>query len=924
MAAMRGERRSRTGPAGPALLLLILVGFALRLFRLDAQPIWWDEAISIHLATSGVGDLLADRAAHVHPPLYFLLLKGWVGLAGSSAFGVRLLSALGNTLLIPGAYAFARRWVGRRTGPWAALLVAPSPLYVVYAQEARVYALLPVIYLALLALTERLTRPSGESWQRWLLFAGVQVVGLYLHYVFLFGAVYANLRLLLHLRRRRRSWARWLTSGAVVILCCLPWALAVLTNWGAVMADVSSDAPFAEPVPLDHFARLLWGFQWSGWIEAPAQPALWSASLALAGLLTLGVLWLLARRRTRASLRRLLAHWLVPLSGAFLMWRVKPLAHPRYVALFTVALLLVCAHVLARLLRRAGAPVARAGRALLAGLLGAALLSTSLIALRAYYFDPRFAKDDTRGVAALLAERAGTQDLILVPPEDWSIPYYYAGPARVAMPWAGDTPADWARLRGLTAGAETVFHVDYPRASRDPRGIHPFALEAAGYRLGAEQRKGLRLHRYRMEGPVRAPTLRPRPADFDVLRLTEAWVEEGAPADTAVTVALRWQLERPVEAPLRVALHLRDAEGWTWATSDDWLLDAAARPTPRWPAGQRATTYHVLPLSPGTPPLSYTLSAAVYRVAEAQVEPLDLVDSAGNPVGQSALLGTVSLTPPLGLGAPAYDGTDRPPVWPEPATVGDGVQLAGAALDRETVAPGQPVFVTLHWWSSRTHTHTPSATLSLRQGGVAFPLDRSPLGGRYPRERWPAGQPVVEHRRLEMPAALSEGPASLILRVGRTELTVGQLEIVAGARRFTPPPMSHTLDVRFDAVGELLGYDVEQTELQAGEPVTLTLYWRALEDAGSADYTVFTHILSAEGRLVGQHDAPPAEGSRPTPGWVPGEIVVDRHVMTFREPYTGTARVEVGLYDPTTSNRVSTTGGETFVILPTPLTIGEK
>jgi hypothetical protein len=45
--------------------------------------------------------------------------------------------------------------------------------------------------------------------------------------------------------------------------------------------------------------------------------------------------------------------------------------------------------------------------------------------------------------------------------------------------------------------------------------------------------------------------------------------------------------------------------------------------------------------------------------------------------------------------------------------------------------------------------------------------------------------------------------------------------------------------------------------------------------------------------------------------------------MTFREVYTGTATIEIGLYDSTTLERVTTTTGETFVILPSPLNVDQ-
>ena len=90
------------------------------------------------------------------------------------------------------------------------------------------------------------------------------------------------------------------------------------------------------------------------------------------------------------------------------------------------------------------------------------------------------------------------------------------------------------------------------------------------------------------------------------------------------------------------------------------------------------------------------------------------------------------------------------------------------------------------------------------------------------------------------------------------------------------------------------------------------------------NYTVFTHVLAADGHLVGGHDGPPSGGTRPTLGWIPEEIVTDQHIMTLREPYTGPARIEVGLYDPTTMERVPISSGETFILLPTILTIQDN
>lgn len=61
--------------AGVLPYLLVLIAFALRIYRIETQSLWWDEGISLDLATSCISSILSDRASDVHPPLYFLLLR---------------------------------------------------------------------------------------------------------------------------------------------------------------------------------------------------------------------------------------------------------------------------------------------------------------------------------------------------------------------------------------------------------------------------------------------------------------------------------------------------------------------------------------------------------------------------------------------------------------------------------------------------------------------------------------------------------------------------------------------------------------------------------------------------------------------------------------------------------------------------------
>lgn len=906
---------------------LLLLAFALRLYRLDAQSLWWDEGISLHLATSSLAHIVADRAANIHPPLYFFLLKGWVALAGSSAFSARLLSASASLLQVGVIYAVARRWLGRPTARIAAFFTALAPLSIVYAQEVRVYALLPVVYLVLLAMAYELTREPNKRGSYWLLLGVVEVIGLHLHYMVLFVVAYAGGWSLLALSRQRR-WAdlrRWLVTQFCVGLACLPWLVAVLVHWPEVQGRIQIGRGIVEPVPMDYLLRQVWTFHLTGLVSAGGRAGL-QFFIALTSLLLALLVLLRLIRTSRRPTAWLAAHWLVPLGSALLVWSVRSFSHPRYVALYAVGLTLLTAHVLSP--RRARAtPWSLA----LSSALAVSLLLTASLGLRAYFFDPALAKDDVRGAARYLEAAAEPDDLILIPDGDWSLPFVYQGQTPVEMPKLADEEKMWADLAHWTAQRPRLFAIGYPQGTRDQRGVIPFALEKAGSLVARQDFKGLFIHRYPLHHPIESPALTPLAARFGPLTLSGAWVEVETPADTALTLALRWRLKTASAERYRLAIRLLDEDGWSLAAADDPLLNERDRPTNHWPADQETITYHVLPFPPGVPPLTYTLALGLYAQTEDGPRPLDLLDEQGAPQGQRLDLASVRLTAPLGVVGNPYRVTSGPPSLSPPFDLADGLQLVGVALDRATLMPGHFLFVTLRWQATRAPLPDLRPRLALVQDGQELvAIASAPALGRYPTHRWKSAETVLDHQRLTVPPQAGDGPADVVLSLNNRRLVLGTVEIAAGGHVFTPPPIAHPLNVRFsepdtgNPVARLIGYDLPPQAFYAGGPITLTLYWEALSqgDAWQADYTVFAHILAAGGRLVGQHDAPPANGRRPTGGWLAGEIIVDSHAMAFREPaYVGQAQVEVGLYDPLTGTRLITDQGRDFFYLPLDLTI---
>ncbi len=105
----------------------------------------------------------------------------------------------------------------------------------------------------------------------------------------------------------------------------------------------------------------------------------------------------------------------------------------------------------------------------------------------------------------------------------------------------------------------------------------------------------------------------------------------------------------------------------------------------------------------------------------------------------------------------------------------------------------------------------------------------------------------------------------------------------------------------------LLAYEVLERE-DGG--LNLILHWRCLERM-ETNYTVFVHLLDAEGNIVAQGDSPPVQGHYPTTMWTVGEIVRDEHPLVGSpEALTQGVRFAVGWYSAQGDRLEIVTGSE--------------
>jgi hypothetical protein len=111
------------------------------------------------------------------------------------------------------------------------------------------------------------------------------------------------------------------------------------------------------------------------------------------------------------------------------------------------------------------------------------------------------------------------------------------------------------------------------------------------------------------------------------------------------------------------------------------------------------------------------------------------------------------------------------------------------------------------------------------------------------------------------------------------------------------------LPVSFGGHLAFLGYEWLQRD---SDSLQLLTYWRVVEPPSSR-LKIFVHLLDDTGDRVAQHDG---LGSPPR-GWMPGDLLVQKHVMTPSESLVcGLCRPQVGLYNASSGSRLSVAGVE--------------
>ncbi len=431
--------------------LILLLGWGLRLTCLGCQSLWYDEAFSLAVASADWHTfwqaLLSDA---VHPPAYYLLLKGNLLLFGDTEFGLRFASVVAGTLAIGLMWRLGSVLAGRRLALAASLLLALNPFAVWYAQEARMYSL--VLCLAIaggLSFWQLVQRPS---WSRWLWFTLITAAGFLIHYFLFLLSLSQFLYLAFRLRRHYRAFRWWVLAQAVAAIPFLPWAWAVASREGRNFGIGWIRPPAVIDLPLT-VTNLAWA------VAQADQIWTWLGLALVLAAAAVGIRALAAQCRTapiagpsgtgqagKPDCSLYLAIWLLcPLIFAWLLSLRLPVYVDRFFIVCLPSLLLLVS------------TVSLSPRRLARGIMIGVLLVSSVATLR-LWVAPSLTKEDWRAAAGYIQARETSQDALVTRDFQVSIPlrYYYQGALELKAAQVNRVPTP---LDELAAGRDRLWLV---------------------------------------------------------------------------------------------------------------------------------------------------------------------------------------------------------------------------------------------------------------------------------------------------------------------------------------------------------------------------------------------------------------------------------------------------------------------------------
>ena len=207
-------------------IIILLLGSIFICLSIFHTSLWFDETYSVGMANHSLVDIWKIGGNDVHPVLYYWLLRIVCLITSGSILAYRIFSAIPIILLGVIGYTHIRKDFGEKTGMLFSFLALFIPVSTVYANQIRMYSWAALILTLFFIYSYRLYK-GEHSFKNWLIFFGLSLCSIYIHYYGLMAAGITNVLLLLFFIKNKdiKSIRNIVISGIVQLVLYIPWLI---------------------------------------------------------------------------------------------------------------------------------------------------------------------------------------------------------------------------------------------------------------------------------------------------------------------------------------------------------------------------------------------------------------------------------------------------------------------------------------------------------------------------------------------------------------------------------------------------------------------------------------------------------------------------------------------------------------------------
>ncbi len=178
--------------------------------------IWFDEAYTVGAVSRSMTDMIRYLTYDVHPHLYYIALKLYSYIFGSSIIALRMFSAVFGVACVALGYTHIRKDFGDKVGFWFSFVMLFTFSTLVYAAQIRMYTL--AIFLITLTAVYAYRRLSDDSRRNRVLYLVFSILSAYTHYFAFFIIAMINAFTLVRAIKnseKAKSLKRWFADAAI-------------------------------------------------------------------------------------------------------------------------------------------------------------------------------------------------------------------------------------------------------------------------------------------------------------------------------------------------------------------------------------------------------------------------------------------------------------------------------------------------------------------------------------------------------------------------------------------------------------------------------------------------------------------------------------------------------------------------------------